>query len=95
MSLSDSDEERRAQYAGRQEFIVIKLIRWKVEERVLERIGKVMRLPDGRQTKGANLGWCDELKGWQKTRALRHACYNDGSYEQFMAGGEQSGKPQE
>ena len=40
----------------------VKSVRWKVEKRVLERIGHVMRMEDGRMTKAVVLGWWDELE---------------------------------
>ena len=40
----------------------VKSVRWKVEKRVLERIGHVMRMEDGRLVKSAVLGWWDELE---------------------------------
>ena len=44
----------------------IKSIRWKIEKRVLERIGHVMRMDDERMTKGVVLGWMEELEKWEK-----------------------------
>ena len=44
----------------------IRSVRWKVEKRVLERIGHVMRMDDGRTVKQAILGWWEELENWGK-----------------------------
>ena len=43
----------------------VKSIRWKIEKRVLERIGHVMRMDD-RMTKAVVLGWLGELENWEK-----------------------------
>ena len=40
----------------------VKSIRWKIEKRVLERIGHVMRMEDDRMTKAVTLGWMKELE---------------------------------
>ena len=40
----------------------VRSVRWKVEKRVLERIGHVMRMEDGRLTKAVVLGWWDDLE---------------------------------
>ena len=55
----------------------VKSIRWKVEKRILERIGHVMRMEDDRMTKAAVLGWVTELEKWQKPRGRRRKtlCY--------------------
>ena len=44
----------------------LKIIRWKVEKRVLERIGHVMRMDDERMTKAMVLGWMEDLEKWEK-----------------------------
>ena len=44
----------------------VRSIRWKVEKRVLERIGHVMRMSNERTTKAAVLGWLGELEGYRK-----------------------------
>ena len=44
----------------------VKSIRWKVEKRVLERVGHIMRMPDNRLVKAAVLGWLQDLEGWSK-----------------------------
>ena len=44
----------------------VRSIRWKIEKRVLERMGHVMRMDDGRITKAAVLGWFGELEEWKK-----------------------------
>ena len=40
----------------------MKSVRWKVEKRVLERIGNVVRMGDHRVMKGLFLGWWDKLE---------------------------------
>ena len=49
----------------------VRSIRWKIEKRVLERIGHVMRMDDGRMTKVAVLGWLGELESWPKPKGRR------------------------
>ena len=44
----------------------VKTIRWKVEKRVYERIGHVMRMDDDRQVKAAILGWMEDLESFNK-----------------------------
>ena len=44
----------------------VKSLRWKVEKRVLERIGHVMRMEDDRMTKGLVLGWMEDLEKWKR-----------------------------
>ena len=44
----------------------VKSIRWKIEKRVLERIGHIMRMENTRQTKAAVLGWLKELETMEK-----------------------------
>ena len=41
-------------------------VRWKVEKRILERMGHVMRIDDGRMTKQCVLGWMEELEKFDK-----------------------------
>ena len=44
----------------------VKSLRWKIEKRVLERIGHVLRMEDTRQVKAVTLGWMKELEGKEK-----------------------------
>ena len=44
----------------------IRSIRWKVEKRVLERVGHTMRMENNRQTKVATMGWLTELEATSK-----------------------------
>ena len=44
----------------------VKSIRSKVEKRVLQRIGHVVRMEDDRMTKAVTLGWMEELENWPK-----------------------------
>ena len=41
-------------------------IRTKIEKRVLERVGHVIRMDDTRMTKAVCLGWMEELESWPK-----------------------------
>ena len=45
----------------------IKSIQWKIEKRMLERIGHVLRLPIKRLVKTANLGWMADLQDLPKS----------------------------
>ena len=47
-------------------WLKVKSVRWKVEKRVLERIGQVMRMEDERMTKAVVLGWMEDLEKWDK-----------------------------
>ena len=55
----------------------VKSLRWKIEKRVLERVGHVMRMDDGRMTKAVVLGWMGELEKWEKPKGRRRktVCY--------------------
>ena len=44
----------------------VKSVRWKVEKRVLERLGHVLRMEDTRQVKAVCLGWLEDLEGLDK-----------------------------
>ena len=44
----------------------VKSVKWKVEKRVLERVGHVFRLGDDRMVKAATLGWVRDLEGVKK-----------------------------
>ena len=44
----------------------VKSVRWKVEKRVYERIGHVMRMDDERVVKAVVLGWYEELEAESK-----------------------------
>ena len=46
-------------------------IRWKIEKRVLERIGHVMRMEDGRIVKAVVLGWVEQLERWERVKGSR------------------------
>ena len=45
--------------------------RWKIEKRVLERIGHVMRMDDGRMVKAVVLGWVEQLERWDRVKGSR------------------------
>ena len=44
----------------------VKTIRWKIEKRVYERIGHIMRMDDSRHVKAVTLGWLEELEEHEK-----------------------------
>ena len=48
------------------EMLDVKSIAWKIEKRVLESIGHVMRMGNDRITKAMVLGWWRELEGRSK-----------------------------
>ena len=41
-------------------------LRWKIEKRVLERMGHVFRMEDGRLVKSLVLGWVEQLERWER-----------------------------
>ena len=49
----------------------VKSIRCKVEKRVLERIGHVMRMKDNRMTKAVTLGWMKEAEKYKKPKGRK------------------------
>ena len=51
----------------------VRSVRWKIEKRVLERIGHVVRMEDGRLVKGVVLGWWDKLEEVQRTPGKRRS----------------------
>ena len=58
----------------------IKSVEWKIERRVLERIGHVMRMKNDRLTKAVVLGWWEGLEGrgrWRGRRG-RRCCIGEG-----------------
>ena len=59
--LMQMQEERKKMEDVRRE-LGVKSVRWKVERRVLERIGHVMRMGDERLVKSAVLGWWEDLE---------------------------------
>ena len=44
----------------------IKTLRWKIEKRVLQRIGHVFRMKDDRLVKNITLGWLEDLENYAK-----------------------------
>ena len=44
----------------------VKSVRWKIEKRVLERLGHIMRMDDDRQVKAVTLGWLEDLEPHKK-----------------------------
>ena len=49
----------------------VKSLQWKIEKRVLERIGHVMRMGNERLTKVAVLGWYEKLEGESKMKGRK------------------------
>lgn len=49
----------------------VKSVAWKIEKRVLERIGHVLRMGNERVTKAAVLGWYEGLEGMSKVRGRK------------------------
>ena len=44
----------------------VKSVQWKIKKRVLERVGRVMRMKDESLMKAAVLGWYKKLEGASK-----------------------------
>ena len=63
--LMQMQEEHKNMQDVRNE-LKVKSIRWKVEKRVLERIGHVVRMEDTRQVKAVCLGWLEDLETQDK-----------------------------
>ena len=63
--LRQMEEEGRNMADVRKE-LGVKSLRWKIEKRVLERIGHIMRLDDERMVKSMVLGWMEELENWER-----------------------------
>ena len=49
----------------------VKSLRWKIEKRVLERIGHVLRMGNERLTKAVVLGWYEGLEGKEKMKGRK------------------------
>ena len=49
----------------------VKSVRWKIEKRVLERIGHVIRMGNERTTKAVVLGWYERLEGCEKMKGKK------------------------
>ena len=49
----------------------VKSVRWKIEKRVLERIGHVVRMGNERLTKAAVFGWYERLEGTRKVKGRK------------------------
>ena len=49
----------------------IKSIRSKIEKRVLQRIGHVVRMDDTRLVKNVTLGWLEDLEGYDKVKGKK------------------------
>ena len=49
----------------------IKTLRWKIEKRVLQRIGHVMRMEDDRLVKIVTLGWLSDLEDYPKIKGKK------------------------
>ena len=64
-------EKERKNMADVRRELGVKSLRWKIEKRVLERIGHVMRMSDERMAKAVILGWMEELEKWEKSKGGR------------------------
>ena len=49
----------------------VKSVRWKIEKRVLERIGHVARMGNERLTKAMVFGWYERLEGTRKVKGRK------------------------
>ena len=49
----------------------VKSLQWRIERRVLERVGHVMRMENGRLTKAVVLGWYGKLEGVSKVKGRK------------------------
>ena len=65
----------------------VKSIRWKIEKRVLERLGHVMRMEDGRMTKAVVLGWMEDLENREVEKKARKDKENGELLEKTDEGG--------
>lgn len=63
--LIQMQEERKNMQDVRND-LKIKSLRWKVEKRVLERIGHVCRMDDNRMVKAVTFGWMEDLENIPK-----------------------------
>ena len=54
----------------------VKSVRWKVEKRVLERVGHVIRMEDTRTVKAVTLGWLEDLEDHEKRRGRKAKTVN-------------------
>ena len=63
--LIQMQREGKNMYDVRRE-LGVRSVRQKIEKRVLERIGHVMRMEDTRLVKASVLGWWEELESWEK-----------------------------
>ena len=63
--LIQMEEEKKNMWDVRRE-LGVSSVRWKIEKRVLERIGHVMRMGDDRMVKACILGWMEELENFEK-----------------------------
>ena len=68
--LIQMQEEQKNMFDVRKE-LGVSTVRGKVEKRVLERIGHVMRMDDERMTKICVLGWMEELENFEKAPGRR------------------------
>ena len=64
-------EERGVNMQDVRNRLGVKSVRWKIEKRVLERIGHVMRMGNERMTKAMVLGWYEKLEGCEKMRGKK------------------------
>ena len=65
--------ERRVNIVDVRERLGVKSVAWKVDKRVLERIGHVLRMGNKRLTKAMVLRWYEGLEGWSKMIGRKNA----------------------
>ena len=64
-------EERGVNMQDVRNRLGVKSVRWKVEKRVLERIGHVVRMGNERCTKALVFGWWEQLEGTEKMKGKK------------------------
>ena len=56
----------------------IRTLQWKIEKRVLERIGHIVKMKDGRLVKIPTFRWMEELEYWEKVPGKKRKPCNTG-----------------
>ena len=64
-------QEKGVNMADIRKALGIKSLRWKIEKRILERIGHVMRMDDDRLVKAVVLGWVEQLENTKRVKGGR------------------------
>ena len=65
------EDKEKAELVDIRKELGVMSIRWKIEKQVLERIGHVMRMEDGRMVKAVVLGWVEQLERWGRATGGR------------------------